>query len=76
MTKTEPCTWNIEKLDEDDNLIKAPCGHNSHLAFSRVIKSRGRLPRLERHPRCKKHASAKTVEWAEKHGYKVKYLEE
>lgn len=78
MTETtqETCTWSVEKETEDGELLKAPCGNHATLVFTRLVKIRGRLPRAERYPRCKKHASKRTIEYAELHGYTVKPLTE
>lgn len=79
MTDKRVCTWSVEKTEEVDGEsipMLLPCGNKAFVEFSEIIKMKNTLPKRIRYPRCRKHASKKTIGYAEDHGYAIEYLEE
>ena len=76
VTEQKHCTWGVEKLNEDDIAVITSCGAKAYVEFSEIVKVKGKIPRRIRYPRCRKHATKRTLEYAEKRGYKTKFLED
>lgn len=70
MSQREKCTWEIERPDGE----ATPCGRTAFVEFRLQETSMGR-PLIRRYPRCKRHATTRTIDWAKVNDYDIHYLD-